>query len=122
MNKISDAELEVMKILWEKGTTTSPEIIKNLINKNNWEKTTIKTLLARLVKKGCVEQIKQEGQLYSYRPIISEKEYKKSENENFLAKFYQGSVKNMLLNFVEEKQISKTDLEKLLKIIEADEK
>jgi len=118
MNKISDAELEVMKILWEKGVTTSPEIIEILSNKNDWSKTTIKTLLARLVKKGCVEQMKQEGQLYSYRPFISEKEYKKSENENFITKLYQGSVKHMLLNFVEEKQISKADLEKLLEMIE----
>lgn len=118
MKKISDAELEVMKVLWEKEKLTSPEIVEILSQKNDWEKTTIKTLLSRLVKKECVKQEKQNGKLDQYSPIINENEYKKSENENFLAKWYQGSVKNMLLNFVEEKQISKTDLEKLLKIIE----
>ena len=107
MKKISDAELEVMKILWERGVVTSPEIIEILSQKNAWEKTTIKTLLSRLVKKECVKQKKQKGQLDQYSPIITENEYKKSENENFITKLYQGSVKNMLLNFVEEKQISK---------------
>lgn len=121
MNKISDAELEIMKILWQKGGMTSPEIVEILFQKNDWEKTTIKTLLARLVKKGCVEQAKTDGKLYFYKPSITEREYKKVENENFITKLYQGSVKHMLLNFVEEKQISKGDLEKLIEIIEQEE-
>lgn len=118
MNKISDSELEVMKILWNKGAVTSPEIIEELSKKSDWSKTTIKTLITRLVNKGIVEQVRQIGQLHIYNPLISEKEYKKSENENFITKLYKGSVNEMLLNFVEEKQISKKDLEKLLKMIE----
>jgi len=118
MNKISDSELEVMKILWDKGAVTSPEIIEALSITTKWSKTTIKTLIARLVSKEVIEQIKEAGQLYVYKPLISEKEYKKSENENFVTRLYKGSINNMLLNFVEEKQISKQDLEKLLRLIE----
>lgn len=117
MNKISDSELEVMKILWERGECTSPEIIDALSKQINWGKTTIKTLISRLVSKGAIEQIKRDGELYIYKVAISEKDYKKSENENFVTKLYKGSVNNMLLNFVEQKQISKQDLEKLLEII-----
>lgn len=118
MNKISDSELEVMKILWEKGAITSPEIINALSKSVDWSRNTIKTLITRLVNKKVIEQKKEEGQLYIYKPLISEKEYKKIENENFVTKLYKGSINNMLLNFVEEKQISKKDLEKLLEIIE----
>ena len=118
MKKISDSELEVMKILWEKGAVTSPEVIEELTQKIDWSKTTIKTLITRLVNKGVIEQTKKEGQLYTYKALISEKEYKKEENNNFITKLYKGSVNDMLLNFVEEKQISKEDLEKLLAIIE----
>ena len=120
MNKISDSELEVMKVLWEIGTCTSPQIIEILTQKTKWGKTTIKTLISRLVAKEAIKQNKKGGQLYSYEALITEKEYKKGENENFIAKLYKGSVNNMLLNFVEQKQISKGDLEKLLKIIEKD--
>lgn len=120
MNKISDSELEVMKVLWELGVCTSPKIIEELTQKTKWGKTTIKTLISRLVSKGAIEQLKQEGQLYSYKALITEKEYKKIENENFLAKLYKGSVNNMLLNFVDQKQISKDDLKRLLEMIEKD--
>ena len=120
MNKISDSELEVMKILWEKGECTSPEIIEALSKSTDWGKTTIKTLISRLVSKGAVEQIKREGELYIYKVTVTEKEYKKSENENFITKLYKGSVNNMLLNFVEQKQISKDDLRRILEIIEKD--
>ncbi len=120
MNKISDSELEVMKILWRMGVATSPEIIDELSKISDWSKTTIKTLLTRLVKKECVSQEKVDGALYLYKPLISEKEYKRNENENFITKLYKGSVNDMLLNFVEEKQISKSDIKKLLKMIEGE--
>ena len=120
MNKISDSELEVMKILWEKGAITSPEIIEEISKSINWSKTTIKTLITRLVNKGAVEQIKKEGKLYIYKPLITEEEYKKSENETFLSKLYKGSVSNMLLNFASENLISKDDLKRILEIIEKD--
>lgn len=118
MNKISNSELEVIKILWERGESTSPEIIEALSKNTDWGKTTIKTLISRLVSKGAIKQSKKAGELYTYKAVITEKEYKKSETDDFVTKLYKGSVKNMLLNFVEEKQISKEDLEKLLEIIE----
>ena len=118
MNKISDSELEVMKILWERGECTSPEIIEALSKSTDWGKTTIKTLISRLVSKGAIEQIKRNGELYIYKVVINEKEYKKYENENFITKLYKGSVNNMLLNFVEQKQLSKEDIEKLLEMID----
>ena len=120
MNKISDSELEVMKVLWETKAHTSPEIIEVLTQKTKWGKTTIKTLISRLVAKKAIEQVKEEGQLYSYKALITEEEYKKAENENFVTKLYKGSVNDMLLNFVEQKQISKEDLKRLLEMIEKD--
>ncbi len=117
MSKISDSELEVMRILWEGGKQTSSQIIDSLSKTTVWSKTTIKTLLMRLVSKGVASQEK-EGNSYYYEPLVSERDFKKEENQNFLSKLYQGSVKNMLLNFVEEKQLSKADLEKLLQLID----
>ena len=120
MNKISDSELEVMKILWERGECTSPQIIEALSSVTDWGKTTIKTLISRLVSKGAIEQIKRDGELYIYKVAITEKEYKKSENENFITKLYKGSVNNMLLNFVEQDQVSTEDLKRIVELIEKD--
>lgn len=118
MSRISDSELEVMKILWKEGECTSAKILETLSATSKWSKTTIKTLLSRLVDKGVVKQTKQNGQRCGYCALVSEKEYQRTESENLIAKLYQGSVNHMLLNFVEQKQISKEDLERLLEMIE----
>ena len=65
-----------------------------------------------------VEKNKKENE---YKPLISEKKYLKSANETFLDKLYDGNVNNMLLNFVEEKKITKKDLQDLMDMIESEE-
>jgi len=63
MIKISDAELEVMKVIWNRGKATSVEIIEDLTEqqKTNWSYNTIRTLIKRLLVKGAIEIIKKEA-------------------------------------------------------------
>ena len=68
-----------------------------------------------LKKKFVKQKNKKENE---YKPLISEKKYLKNANENFLEKLYDGNVDHMLLNFVEDKKITKEEIEKLLKIID----
>ncbi len=118
MSKISEAELEVMKVLWKKKETTSLEIIQEVSKKMNWNKNTIKTLISRLVDKEVIQVIKDKGNLYLYKPIISKKEYQKLENQNFLDKLYNGSVDDMLLTFVKSNKLTKDDLQRLINLID----
>ncbi len=117
--EITDAELEIMNILWEKSPLTLNEIVNQLSQKEERNKSTIKTLLYRLVEKGSVksktEKNKKENR---FEPEISQKQYRKKENENFLQKLYHGSTNKLLLNFVEEKKITKKDLQDLLNLID----
>lgn len=122
MKRISDAELEVMKILWNKKNLTSVEIIDSLLLTTNWNRNTIKTLINRLVKKGAVKNIKKIGSLNKYIPLIDEEKYKNQESTNFIKKLYNGSVNNMLLNFVHEEKISKDDIKYLIELIESEDK
>ena len=72
--KISDSELEVMKLLWrEEASLSITEIRENLQRTKGWEPATIKTLVSRLVSKGAVRQEKRN--VYYYSPLISEEEY-----------------------------------------------
>lgn len=121
MSKISEAELEIMKVVWNKKSATSLEIIEEVSKQTKWSKNTIKTLISRLVEKEALKVIKNKGNLYIYQPIISENTYKKSENQNFLNKLYNGSINDMLLSFVKAKKLTKKDLEELMNIIEEDE-
>lgn len=117
--EITDAELEIMNVLWEKAPITLNEIVKMLSQEEIKNKSTIKTLLYRLVEKGSVvskTSLNQKGNLFE--PAISQKQYQRKANENFLQKLYHGSTNKLLLNFVEEKKITKKDLQDLLNLIE----
>ena len=116
--KITDAELEIMKVLWEKKSLTLNELVEELSKEEPKNKNTIKTLLYRLIDKNIVKSVEKNKKENEYKPLISEKKYLKSANETFLDKVYDGNVNNMLLNFVEDKKITKEEIEKLLNIID----
>ncbi len=116
--KITDAELEIMKVLWEKKSLTLNELVEQLSKEEQKNKSTIKTLLYRLIDKKMVKSVEKNKKENEYKPLISEKKYLKSANENFLDKVYAGNVDHMLLNFVEDKKITKEEIEKLLKILD----
>lgn len=109
MVRISDAELEVMKIIWEQREVTSLEIIDKLVY-CNWNNNTIRTLINRLIAKRAVGISRKEGKVYTYVPLIKEKEYKKKASRNFISQFYNGSVNELLVNFVKHNEMSKNDL------------
>ena len=93
MIKISDSELEVMKVIWEHGNITSLEIIDNLQKKFDWNDSTIRTLIIRLEKKKAIEKIEKNGRVYTYSAKISESEYKLKESKRFVDILYNGSIK-----------------------------
>ena len=119
--EITDAELEIMKVLWENGELTLNEIVEFLSKKEEKNKSTIKTLLYRLIEKKSVKSITNKGKENTYRAEIEKEEYLEKENETFLKKLYNGSTNKLLLNFVEEKKITKKDLEDLLTLIESED-
>ena len=119
--EITDAELEIMKLLWEKGELTLNEIVELLSKKEKKNKSTVKTLLYRLIEKKSVKSIINKKKENTYRAEIEKEKYLKKENESFLEKLYNGNTNKLLLNFVEEKKITKKDLEDLLNLIESED-
>ena len=122
MNKVTDAEYEVMKAVWELGgVATSREIFDKVQEKKSWSKTTVKTLISRLVSKGVLKSNKAVGSVYKYEASISEDEYKNQESENLIGNLFNGSINEMLLNFTKSKKISKQELEELIKLVGEEE-
>ncbi len=114
---IGNAEIEIMKVIWKsKKPITSLDIGKAVEDKG-WKKTTIATFLARLVDKGVLSAEKQ-GKLYYYTPLISEKEYRKTQTKNLISTLYNGSVKEFAVSLFEEQKLSDTDIEELRAIFE----
>lgn len=118
---ITDAELEITKLLWQNKALTLNKIVENLSKEEKKNKSTIKTLLYRLIEKGSVKSIEHNSKENEYIATITKEEYLKKENDTFLKKLYNGSTNKLLLNFVEEKKISKQDLKDLLLLIESED-
>jgi len=111
---INDSELPIMKVLWKKDAITSTELLASL----SGNKSTLKTLLGRLVGRGAVriEEINQRN--YRYFAVVSEADYIEAQRKTFLQKIFDGSSEKMLLNFVKEENISPDALRRLAELIE----
>ncbi|WP_039764009.1 MULTISPECIES: BlaI/MecI/CopY family transcriptional regulator [unclassified Caldicellulosiruptor] len=118
----SEAELEVMKVLWEEGKALSaPEIVQRLKEKHiKWEKSTIYTLIDRLAKKKAIKQEKKD-KLYYYSPSISKEEYAKIETARILNKLFNGSVKDLIVALVESGNLKKEELDEIKKLLGKEE-
>ena len=117
---IGEAELEIMKVIWKaKKAMTSVEIGLAVEDKG-WKKTTIATFLTRLSEKGALKAEKQ-GKLYYYTPVITEKEYRRSQVKNLIKTLYNGSAKEFALSLFDEKKLSAKDIEELSAIFNTEE-
>lgn len=114
--KISNAEWEVMKIIWSNPQITSAKIIEELKDKSSWKPATVKSLISRLLNKKALD-FNKSGSEYFYYPLISEDECIKSESRSFINRVFNGSVSSMLLAFAESKQVSEADIEELRNIL-----
>jgi BlaI family penicillinase repressor len=112
--KISNAELEVMRILWqEKKPVSFTDIRIKLQDAKGWEKSTINTLIRRLADKGVITSQKRD-MLY-YTPNISEVEYIQAEEQSMIDKFYDGNAKNFVAALCRRGKLSEADIDELKK-------
>ena len=111
-DKISDSELEVMKLLWQAEDALPVTEIREALQKSRgWEATTVKTLVSRLVSKGVIRQEKRK--VYYYSPLISEKEYNGWATNNLIERLYHGSARDLVAALVHADGLTQEDLEEL---------
>lgn len=118
---ITDAELEIMQVLWENENCDLSTIIQQLNSKEEKNRNTIKTLLRRLILKGSVKSKKIGLKDTIYIPMVSKNKFLETQNESFIKKLYNGKTNNLLLNFVENQKVSKQELQKLIDILESED-
>ena len=111
-DKISDSELEVMKLLWQaEDALPVTEIREALQRSRGWEATTVKTLVSRLVSKGVIAQEKRN--VFYYSPRIAEQEYNAWATGNLIRRLYNGSAKDLVAALVHSEGLTRRDLEEL---------
>lgn len=111
--KISDAEYEIMEIIWnEEGEVTTADIIEKLGEDNSWKHTTILTLAKRLVDKNILK-VRKEKRINYYSPTLSKDEYKSYQADGFIEDMYGGSVKSLVASLYDNKRIDEKDVKEL---------
>ena len=114
---ITDAEYEIMSILWKSSEKLTVSDIISKLNNNDWTPSTVATFMSRLLKKGVISCDKK-GKVNFYYPVLKESEYAIGETESLISKIYKGSVKNLVATLYENKKLSKEDVSDLKKMFE----
>jgi len=108
--KITEAEMEIMKIIWEENKEiTTATILEKLPNENSWKTTTVMTLITRLIEKGILSVTKI-GKLNNYSAKVTEEEYKAVQTDVFLDDMHNGSIRNFMATLYNSRKISKKDI------------
>ena len=114
--QISDAEWQVMKIIWMQGEQTSTDLIRVLAERFDWSKSTIQTLLARLVEKECLTR-KKEGKFFVYSALLTLDQSRDLLVQDIKDKVCSRRIKNLLVDLIAECDFTLADLEGLEEVI-----
>ncbi|KXU15830.1 Negative transcriptional regulator-copper transport operon [Streptococcus oralis] len=114
--QISDAEWQVMKIIWMQGEQTSTDLIRVLEERFDWSKSTVQTLLARLVEKECLTR-KKEGKSFVYSALLTLDQSRYLLVQDIKDKVCSRRIKNLLADLIVECDFTQADLEDLEAVI-----
>ena len=114
--QISEAEYEVMKVIWSKAPINTNEVTDSLLQATDWSPKTIQTLLKRLVQKGAITYEKK-SRVFVYTPLVVKEDYLNQESEHFLTRFFNGNLTSLVASYMKDERISQEELEELRSLL-----
>ncbi|WP_448212730.1 BlaI/MecI/CopY family transcriptional regulator [Colwellia sp. MEBiC06753] len=117
MADVSNAELEVLAVLWQQSPMSAQDIIEQLNQEREWHEKTVKTLLNRLVKKQAIGFEKQQRK-YLYFPLIAQESYQEQASQSLIQRLFSGRISPLVAGFAKHNQLKKDDIESLKQLIE----
>jgi len=117
---LTDAELKLMDILWEKGSATVSGVVESLPKNPPLHYSTVLTTLRILENKGYLRHSK-EGRAFVYSPLIGRDQERENAVTHLLRRFFDGSPELLMLNLVEGRKIGPEELQRLRKRIEEEQ-
>lgn len=115
IQKIPDAELEIMNVIWDAEKSVNSDYIMERLQKD-WARPTLLNLLNRLYDRGFVDFYKQ-GKFKMYSPRVKKDEYLKKESNSFFKKMHYKSVTSLVASLYDGGSISSEELEELERFI-----
>jgi predicted transcriptional regulator len=114
--KISEAEMQLLQLLWDESPLGATEIAERVPNERGWTITTVKTLLSRLVAKGALTA-KPQGRKYLYAPAIDRDDVAVSQARGLIDRLFGGRVSPLVAQLAEQQELDEQDIAELEKIV-----
>lgn len=118
---LTEAELRLMNVLWNKGASTVGEVTESLRGKSALAYSTVLTMMRILEQKGYVNHTRRE-RAFVYEPLVDRRAARRSALRHLMSRFFDNSAELLVLNVLEDEEIDAGELRRLRKLIsEADE-
>jgi predicted transcriptional regulator len=120
---LTEAELRIMQVLWQKGPGTVQQVLDALpVEQSSLAYNTVLTTIRILERKGYVEHSK-DGRAHVYTPVVAQDEASRSEIRHLVSRFFRNSHQDLVLNILEDRGIAPQELDRLRRMLEeADQK
>ena len=114
--RITEAELAVMDVLWESPRRTAAEVCDEVCAGRGWSLATVKTLLSRLVQKGALAA-EPDGRRFLYTPLIARAAYVGGESRRLVDRLFGGSAASLVAHLAETEALSEDDLAEIAALL-----
>lgn len=115
--KITEAESEVMQVLWRRQPLAAEDVVEALGPTQDWQEATVKTLLNRLLRKGAIRAAR-DGRRYLYTPVLKREDWLLGESQGLLERLFDGRVAPLVSHFSRHRKLSRKDIAELRKLLE----
>ncbi|HLJ76052.1 MAG TPA: BlaI/MecI/CopY family transcriptional regulator [Acidobacteriaceae bacterium] len=114
---LTEAELRIMQVLWQKGPGTVQQILDSFPAEPALAYNTVLTTIRILERKGYVGHDK-DGRAHIFRPLVKQDEASRSEIRHLVSRFFRNSHEDLVLNILEDRGIASEELDRLRKMLE----
>lgn len=115
---ITDAELALMRVLWQESPLNAREITTRLQSEKDWHRKTVNTLLSRLEKKGVVQVEKHRDGVKHFSPLIKKDDYARMATSLFVDQLFDGDIAPLVASFADSRRLDPEQLAELQGLLE----
>jgi predicted transcriptional regulator len=113
---LTEQELEIMKIVWRRGSATVRDVYEDLLERRKIAYTTVMTMMGILEQKGHLKKSAEE-RAYIYKPAQPQHEVVGNMVQDFVKRVFNGSAKPLLVHLIEEQKISPEELDEVSRLL-----
>src|SRR5690606_17104564 len=109
---LTEAELRLMKVLWDRGASTTGEVVDALADEVALAESTVRTMMGILRDKGYVRATRR-GRALVYHPLVDQTQAQRGALRHLISRFFDGSPSQLVLNLLGDEEIDEEEVERL---------